>query len=200
MARIFGREEEAAELTSRANELSAALERVWDEPTGLYLNRRTDTGELSRRLSPTLFYPLLAAVPESERAERMVTGHLLNPDEFWGEWVLPSIARSDPDFPRQRYWKGAIWPPLNFLTYLGLRQAGFGDAATELADKSLSMFLSEWRRRGFVSENYSSITGTGDDERLSSDRFHSWGGLFAVMAFIESGALAPPEAPLVAPD
>ena len=47
-----------------------------------------------------------------------------------------------------------------------------------------------------MSENISSITGTGDDERLSSDPFHSWGALFGIMAFIESGHLGSPEAPL----
>lgn len=44
-----------------------------------------------------------------------------------------------------------------------------------------------------MSENYSSITGAGDDERLSSDPFHSWGGLFGIMAFVEAGHLAGPE-------
>ena len=67
--------------------------------------------------------------------------------------------------------------------------------ASTLAEKSLRMFVSEWRRKGYVSENYSSITGTSDDDRLSSDPFHSWGGLFGIMAFIEAGYLAPPPPP-----
>ena len=70
------------------------------------------------------------------------------------------------------------------------------DVASTLAERSLRMFVSEWRRKEYVSENYSSITGTGDDDRLSSDPFHSWGGLFGIMAFIEAGYLAPPENPL----
>ena len=107
--------------------------------------------------------------------------------------MLPSISRDDPAFARQRYWKGAIWPPLNFLTYLGLRQAADHRTAGELARRSLAMFLAEWRRKGYVSENYSAITGTGDDEALSSDPFHSWGALFGIMAFIEAGHLAAPE-------
>ena len=123
----------------------------------------------------------------------MVREHLLNPEEFWGEFVLPSISRNDPQYPRQRYWKGAIWPPLNFLTYLSLRNYGFLEARRALAEKSLQMFLSEWRRKGYVSENYSSITGTGDDERLSSDSFHSWGALFGIISFIEKGFLPKPE-------
>lgn len=196
MASILGRKEEEEELRQRAEQFSTALDSLWDEDVGLYLNRHTDTGEISHRLSPTLFYPLLAKVPDRRRAERMVQEHLLNPDEFWGEFVLPSISRNDPQFSKQRYWKGAIWPPLNFLTYLSLRNYGFETARSGVADKSLQMFLEEWKRKGYVSENYSSITGRGDDERLSSDRFHSWGALFGFIAFIEEGFLDPPEATL----
>ncbi len=196
MARLLGRDAEAAELDERAARFTRALETLWVEERGYYLNYRTDLDRFSERRSPTLFYPLLAGAASPERARRLVGEHLRNPEEFWGEWILPSTTRDDPSFPRQRYWKGAIWPPLNFLTYLGLRRAGDYDTAAELSRKSLDMFLSEWRRQGYVSENYSSITGTGDDERLSSDPFHSWGALFGIMAFLEAGHLAPPEAPL----
>ena len=196
LARRLGRSEEARELEERADRFSEALDRLWVEERGYYLNFRTDLGEFSGRRSPTLFYPLLAGVPGPERARRMIGEHLTNPEEFWGEFVLPSTSRDDPSFPRQRYWKGAIWPPLNFLAYLGLRRAGDRGTAAELSARSLDMFLREWRRKGYVSENLSSITGTGDDERLSSDPFHSWGALFGVMAFIEAGHLGAPEAPL----
>ncbi len=196
LAESLGREAERLELVERAERFGESLERLWDEESGYYLNYRTDLREPSNRRSPTLFYPLLTGVPTRERGERMVREHLLNPAEFWGAWVLPSISRDDPDFERQRYWKGAIWPPLNFLTYLALRRSGFHEAAAELSRKSLAMFLSEWWQKGYVSENYSSITGTGDDERLSSDNFHSWGALFGIMAFIEAGFLPAPEAGL----
>ncbi|MFN8060259.1 MAG: trehalase family glycosidase, partial [Vicinamibacterales bacterium] len=192
MARVLGREAIARELEGRADDYRRALDTLWHEPTGLYLNRRTDTGDWSFRLSPTHFYPLLAGVPSPERAARMIERHLLNRDEFWGEHLLPSIARSDPEFPRQRYWRGAIWPPLNFLTYAGVRRAGHAASQRALADASISLFMREWQRHGYVSENYSAVTGTGDDERLSSDRFHSWGVLFALPAFIEAGFISAP--------
>ena len=196
MAGFLGRAAEADELEARADAFSAALDTLWVEERGYYLNYRTDLGRPSERRSPTLFYPLLTGVTSEARAGRLIREHLLNPGEFWGEFVLPSTTRDDPSFPRQRYWKGAIWPPLNFLTYLGLRRAGDRETAAELSARSLDMFLREWRRKGYVSENISSISGTGDDERLSSDPFHSWGALFGIMAFIESGHLAPPEDPL----
>ena len=194
--RVLGRSAEAEELEERARRFSEALDGLWVEERGYYLNYRTDLGRPSGRRSPTLFYPLLAGVAGPDRAQRMIREHLLNPAEFWGDYVLPSTTRDDPSFPRQRYWKGAIWPPLNFLSYLGLRKAEVYDIATELSRRSLDMFVSEWHRKGYVSENYSSITGAGDDERLSSDPFHSWGGLFGIMAFIEAGHLGAPEGPL----
>jgi hypothetical protein len=76
---------------------------------------------------------------------------------------------------------------------LSLRQAGHYEAASELSEKSLKLIIAEWKRMGYVAENYSSITGTGDDPRLSSDRFHSWGALFGIISFIEKGYLAPNE-------
>ena len=126
---------------------SAALDTLWVEKRGYYLNYRTDIERFSERRSPTLFYPLLAGAAIPERAVRLIE-HLRNPEEFWGEWLIPSISRDDPAFARQRYWKGAIWPPLNFLTYLGLRNAGDHRTAGELARRSLDMFLAEWRRKG----------------------------------------------------
>ena len=197
MAAVLGRKKEEKELRERAERFRREMEKLWDEEIGLYLNRRTDTGEMSKRLSPTLFYPLLAKAPSRERAKRMVEDHFFNPDEFYGEWMLPSIARNDPDFESQRYWKGAVWPPLNFLTYLSMRNYGMEKARKELAGKSMRLFLNEWRRKGYVCENYSSITGTGDDPRLSSDKYHSWGGLFGFISFIEEGLIPAPENDIV---
>jgi len=192
MAKILRRETEQKELEMRAKNYALNMENLWSESFGGYLNYRTDVDSLSTRVSPTMFYPLLARIGTQDQQGKILE-HFYNSDEFYGDWMLPSTTRNDPTFSRQRYWKGAIWPPLNFLTYLSLREAGFNDAATELSEKSLKLIMTEWKRKGYVSENYSAITGTGDDERLSSDRFHSWGALFGIMAFIENGFLPKPE-------
>ena len=44
------------------------LETLWNEELGLYLNKDLVTGEFSHRLSPTLFYPMLAKVPDEGQA------------------------------------------------------------------------------------------------------------------------------------
>lgn len=199
IANLLGYTSDAAELTARGNLIAQRMASLWSPSVGLYLNRRTDTGQASPALSPTMFFPLIAGLVTRERAREMIEKHLMNPAEFYGPYVIPSISRSNAAFSRQRYWKGAVWPPLNFIVYLGLRKYGFDGVSRELARTSDSMLLRGWREHGIIAENYSAITGTGDDPRLSSDPFHSWGALMGIMSMIESGAMPAPETPLSAP-
>jgi neutral trehalase len=196
IAALLGRKKEAEELKARAAKVSTAMALLWDSGSSLYLNRRTDTGELSHRLSPTMFYPLLAGIPDKEQAKRMIEDHYMNSTEFYGKFMLPSIARNDASFPKQNYWKGAVWPPLNFLVYLGLRNYGFEKEREALVNSSREMFLQQWRKDGVISENYCSINGSGEDPRLSSDRFLTWGALMGYLSLIEAGQMPPPEAPI----
>jgi glycogen debranching enzyme len=192
MASELGRTSATVELTRRAERLEAALRTLYCPETGLFLNRRADTGEFSKRLSPTLFYPLLTNVVSDAQAQRMLTEHLYNPEEFWGEWVLPSVPRNDAAFADQDYWRGRIWPPMNFLVYLGLHRQNL-PAARDLAEKCRSLFLEEWRERRHIHENYSALSGSGcpvaGEPRSNSDPYYHWGALLALIPLIESGAV-----------
>lgn len=195
IARVLGRMSEARELQQRAEAFRRNLASLWDEESGIFLNRRTDTGEFVRRLSPTNFYPLLADAATPEQAERMIREHFYNPAEFWGDWILPSIARNDPAYPEQDYWRGRIWAPMNLLVYLGLRRYDLPQARADLAHKSQALLLKEWLAQGHVHENYNADSGEGCD-KPNSDRFYHWGGLLGLIAFIEKGVLPGPEGSL----
>ena len=101
IAAVLHQSAEEQELKDRAERHRARLQSLWDESTGMFLNKNLATGRLSTRLSPANFYPLLARAAAARQADRMVREHLLNPAEFWGDWVIPSIARSDPAFRDQ---------------------------------------------------------------------------------------------------
>jgi putative isomerase len=186
IASALGKHGEEQELRTRSERYGAKLQTLWDEKTGMFLNRNLDTGMLSPRLSPTNFYPLLARTATPQQATRMVKEHLLNQAEFWGEFVIPSIARSDPAFPDQDYWRGRIWGPMNYLVYLGLLNYDQPVARQQLAQKSLALFNKEWALNGHVHENYNAITGLGDDV-TSSDRFYHWGALLGLIDYLENG-------------
>lgn len=189
IAGILGRNQEAVELRARAGQFRERInDRLWSENDGMYLNRRTDTGRFSRRLAPTLFYPLLAGAPDARRADRMVKEHLMNPAEFAGRWTIPASARNDPVSADNDYWRGRIWAPLNFLVYLGLRRYRCRVAGRDLAARSARLLLKEWKTHGHIHENYNSVTGAGCDV-ASSDPYYHWGALLALPALIESGAI-----------
>lgn len=186
IADILGRAKEKDELRHREQTFRKSLSRLWNKERGIYLNLRTDTSKYSSRLSPTHFYPLLGRVPNDAQAKRMIEEHFYNPDEFWGEWIMPSIARDDPAYQDQDYWRGRIWGPMNFLVYLGLKRYPFPQACADLAEKSKRLLMKEWLERGHVHENYCTETGEGCD-RPNSDPFYHWGGLLGILALIEAG-------------
>jgi neutral trehalase len=189
IADVLGKAKEAKELRGRASRYRAKLGTMWDEKVGIFLNRDLATGKASERLSPTNFYPLLARAASAHQARRMIEEHLLNPKEFWGKWVLPSIARDDPAFKDQNYWRGRIWGPMNYLVYLGLRNYDDAEVRRQLAQKSLELVQQEWREKGHLHENYNAMTGDGDDV-TNSDAFYHWGALLGLMEWMEENAPA----------
>jgi len=169
------------ELLDRAEKYGKSLETLWDESSGIYLNKNLETGELSHRLSPTNFYPLLARVPTPDQANRMIDEHFYNPDEFWGDWIMPSIARNDPAYSNE-YWRGRIWGPMNFLVYLGMRKYDLPKARTDLVVRSRELLLKTFQESRLVHENYNPDTGAG-----TSDDYYHWGALLGFMTFLDDG-------------
>jgi putative isomerase len=186
IAKKIGKPKINKELRQRAEIYRKALQRLWDEPTGLFLNRRTDTNQSSHRISPMNFYALLGKAATTEQAQRMIAEHFYNPEEFWGEWLIPTIARNDPAYPDQVYWRGRIWGPSNFLVYLSLRNYPLPEAIKDLTEKSQALLMKNWFENGFVCENYCADTGIGG-ERLDSDRYYHWGGLLGMPVLMEAG-------------
>ena len=184
IAETLGKHEDANAFHVRAAKYEAKLKTLWSDEEGIFLNRDLQTGQPVHRLSPTNFYPMLAHAATEEQARTMLEKHLKNPQEFWGEWVIPSIARNDPAFKDQDYWRGRIWGPMNYLVYLGLENYSVPEMRNELATRSYALFLKEWKDNGHVHENYNATLGTGDDVR-NSDRFYHWGALLGYIEYLQ---------------
>jgi putative isomerase len=189
IATILGKTDDTKELTERAEKYAKKLATLWDDQFGLYLNKDLVTGRFNYRLSPTLFYPLLAKVPDQNQATRMIKEHFYNPNEFWGEYIMPSIARNDKAYKDNHYWRGRIWAPLNFLVYLGMKNYHLPDAKKDMIEKSKNLLLKSWKANNYVCENYNADTGTGGEAGIWSDAFYHWGALLGFMDMMEKGYL-----------
>ena len=184
IAEILGKTEYIPTLKARKEKVEAAMQTLWSEDEGIFLNKRLDNGELSRRISPTNFYALQADNITEAQKTRIMKEHFYNPDKFWGEYILPMISRDDPAYNDQDYWRGRIWAPTNFLAYIAMKHQKLDKECADLAERSEKLILKEWREHGHVHENYNGTTGEGCDVG-NSDRFYHWGGLLAYIALID---------------
>ena len=160
---------------------------LWDEQRGIFANRLW-SGAFVKSLGPTSFYPLVAGVPTPAQTDRLVA-HLADPTTFGGAFVIPGVTRDDPAFPDNSYWRGRIWPPLNFWVWQGLRRMGRHREATVLAERSYALFGAAWARR-LCPENYNAVTGEPLDQP-DTEGFYGWGALMPLMAVGEIADVSP---------
>jgi putative isomerase len=180
-ARQRGDPATAKRLETRAVVLRDSIQRLWDAERGVFANRRWN-GSFIRSLAPTSFYPLLAGAATPEQQAQLL--HWLNDQNgFGGAHRLPSVTRDDPAYHDNVYWRGRVWPPLNYLTYGGLRRCGYNADAAQLAEDSVTLFAAAWAERQ-MPENFSAETGLADDQP-DTDLFYGWGGLMPLIGINE---------------
>jgi neutral trehalase len=186
ISKKIGKADNCNLLLKSASDMTALLSGLWDDKKGTYLNYRTDTKQKSEVISPTNLYPLLTGdIPQKHSAE-MIRKCYFNPDVFWGDFVIPSISKENPEFSKQDYWKGRIWAPMNMLVYLGIMNYDLPEARTDLAEKSKKLLLNNWRTSNAVFENYM-VTGEGRNKTEpmnNSDSFYHWGALLGYINLI----------------
>ena len=189
MARTLGRAEEAGRLEAQvAAHRQCIGDWLWDERRGVFANRLL-SGDFVEALAPTSFFPLAAGAATPEQADSLVARYLLAPEKFGGPLGLPSVARDQPASRDNVYWRGRIWGPLNFWTYLGLRRSSREAEAAGLAEMSGRLFDAGWRER-LCGENYNAETGAITDQ-ADTDAFYSWGALLPALRLSEVLDLSP---------
>lgn len=172
----------AERLRARAADLRQRIhDDLWDETRRVFANRRW-SGDFVKPLAPTSFYPMLADAADASQRDGLL--EVLNdPRKFGGKWRLPSISRDDPAYRDNVYWRGRCWPPLNYLTYQGLKRAGLDFEAGVLAADSQALFAQAWAKRQ-CPENFNAETGAADDQP-DTDLFYGWGLLLPLIAVNE---------------
>ncbi|MEM8895552.1 MAG: trehalase family glycosidase, partial [Bacteroidota bacterium] len=85
----LGDKTSAKELNLRQGQFAELTTSLWNEEEGIYLNKLLQTNDFSERLSPSLFYPMIASIPSEDQADRLIKEHFKNEDEFYGEYIIP---------------------------------------------------------------------------------------------------------------
>ena len=153
MAEALGLEVEGRMWRRRASSIvRRMIEDFWDEEAGVF--RALHDEKPIPVITPFNLYPIWTGqLPDAIR--NRLLEHLRNPDEFWGDLVIPSVARNDPTYDPDAMWRGPIWININYFFVEALHQIGEHELAQELCEKTLQLVM----RHASIYEYYNADTG-----------------------------------------
>ena len=158
------------EWKQKAEELSARMDEIlWSEACGCWLDAYRRPWQKDHHqfkvLTPHIWFPAWAGSTRDEgKARRVIEHHLLNPEEFFGEHPIPTVAYNDPLYdPSIPGWTGDIWLPFSYFALETLYRYGYEDEAADLKKRTLEMMANQGGMHG-IYENYDPRTGSYKDE------------------------------------
>jgi putative isomerase len=182
ISEILGIEFEAGMWRRRAAAIvKRMIKDMWDEESGLFHALHEE--QPIAVVTPFNLYPLWTGQLPDHIRERLLA-HLTNPDEFWGEYSLPSVAYNDPNFDPLTMWRGPVWVNINYFFVEALRQIGEPDLADQLRDKTLDLIMSH----NSIYEYYNALTG--EPPGTAADIFGWTAAVFIDLAIQASGTPA----------
>ncbi|XP_013390408.1 mannosyl-oligosaccharide glucosidase [Lingula anatina] len=140
----------------------------------------------------SLFPFLLQIVdPNSPKLDKILTD-LKDPNLLWTRFGLRSLARNAPLYRKHNtehdppYWRGNIWINMNYLAIRALHHYSNTEGPyktkakeiyKELRDNVVKNIVNEYKRTGYVWENYDDSTGEGK----GTHPFTGWSALFVLI-------------------
>jgi glycogen debranching enzyme len=155
LARALGAD--VGPLEDWAEQTAGELEGLWDEATGVYRDFDVRAGEPLTSWCAAGLAPLYARSPTAARATRMLetiadAGIAVGSDG----WAATSLPPADPRFEPTLYWRGPVWPILNWVLQRGLARYGVDALAEQIRTTLVSL-----ARDGGFWEHYDPTTRNG---------------------------------------
>lgn len=187
-ARGLGLEADVAHWQAAATHTrTALLERCWDPERAAFYDLAPD-GTRTDTLHAVSFYPYLTDITDESHLAGL-RAHLLNPDEFWTPYPVPSSAVNDPyfsatpDWKGKRHncpWNGRVWPMTNshiadVLIHASSLDETLRPVAADFVRRFVSMmFWDGDPARPNAFEHYNPYTGQPSAYRGIDDYMHSY--------------------------
>lgn len=179
----------------KAKALADAInEHMWDDIDGLYYHmdmmcmeqvtatQKVDWDVLLKFRAWTCFMPMWAGIAPKEYAERLVSEHITNRDEFWSSFGIRTLAKNEKIYHTDETsnpsnWQGPIWIVSTYLVYQGLVNYGYTDIAKELSENLKNNMHRDLVENGAFHEYYNPETGLSNINK----GFMNWNALIEHM-------------------
>jgi putative isomerase len=153
MAEVLGMIDEGAMWRRRAAAIVGRMVKdFWDEEAGLFWALHEE--QPIPVVTPFNLYPLWTGQLPDHIRDRLIA-HLTNPEEFWGEYAIPTVSRGDPHYDPATMWRGPVWTNINYFFVEALDQVGEHELARTLREKTLDLVMDH----SSIYEYYNSESG-----------------------------------------
>lgn len=166
LAKNIGNNDDATYFMEKAEATALAMRELMLED-GIFWSTYGEDYKKIKVKTWAIFAPLFAKILSPKEAKALVCNHLLNKNEFWTDFPIPTTSLDEPAFDPHGFWRGPTWIGTNWFIYKGLQNYGFKDVAKEIKQSSVSLI----QRSGFR-EHFNPLTAEG----LGAQNF-TWGGL-----------------------
>jgi glycogen debranching enzyme len=162
MAEILRLEADAAMWNRRAKSMvQRMIHHFWDPDTGYFWAIKEH--EPIRVVTPFNLYPLWTGLlPENIRVRLLA--HLKDPEQFWGEYPIPSVSRKDPTYDPENMWRGPVWANINYFFIEALQVVGEIELANQLRSRTLDLIMAQ----SDMYEYYNSEIGSPPSKAVST--------------------------------
>ena len=155
ISRIIGKPKLARFYENRKKAIAAGMNKVFRREDGLFYSVTMKNRHITYKTN-SIFAPLFAGIFTRKETKQLVEKHLLNKDEFWTPYAIPTVAVNERKFSARGYWRGPMWVNVNWMLHRGLTRYGFKDVAEQLLRKTVAAV----KKSGFR-EYYNPLTGEG---------------------------------------
>ena len=153
MAALLGKPDESTDWQMRANGMAEKMiQHLWDEKAGLF--QFLHHHQPIPVLTPFHLFPLWTG-RNPETIKQRLLAHLTDPDQFWGKYLLPTVAYNDSQFDENTMWRGPVWANINYFMIEALQTVGEYELANKLREKTLEMISGQ----NGMFEYYNALTG-----------------------------------------
>lgn len=147
---------------------------MWDEKKGFFFDYDFVSNKQSDFYSLAGFVPLWAKVATPAQAKKVIkklalfdtpygltiTASISHPKSFNTTGIPPAFQRSINELLTPKQWDYPhIWPPLEYLTVIGILRYGYVEEAVKIMEKSIEAQLKVFEKYGAFLEKIDATTG-----------------------------------------
>jgi alpha,alpha-trehalase len=133
----FGMKSECLELEGRIQLTHYAIGNLWDQKLEGFFSLDEITDEPIQVSTSACFLPLFAGLATNEQAAKI--GSILENWSEQGFHLVPSTSPFHPKYESQRYWRGPVWPHVNWMICEGLKNYGQDALAQKIREQTMDL-------------------------------------------------------------